>query len=488
MGRQRHHSICLQRLVKLRFSAKNCDAARNVLCLKPNTVVDSPLFPTLPMRQPSTPKPETGGFFCSFFCPVAMACLFCAVAIAQPVSKPPKNSLPPLLAQTNPPNSPLLERLLQQHPEYFKPVLSNITRNRLQIIYTQIDRSKTGAPVFTNHPFNLGQAYFYPASTVKLPAAVLALEKLNSLNIKGLDKYTAMLTDSLRPNELPVLNDPSADSGKPSVAHYIKKILLVSDNDAYNRLYEFIGQQPLNERLHALGFKDAQLTHRLSISLTEAQNRQTNAIRFTDSLGNTLYSQPAQTSQLPYARRADYVGKGYMRGGSFYAGETLVDSPMNFSQKNRWPLAYHHQLLQWIMFPETQPKGRELKLTADDYAFLRRYLCMLPAESRSPSYDSADYWPAYVKFLMLGSQKGAWPDANLKIYNKVGDAYGFLIDAAYIENKAEGVAFMLSAVLYCNADEILNDDKYDYNTVGFPFFQHLGQVVYNHELQRKKTK
>jgi hypothetical protein len=140
------------------------------------------------------------------------------------------------------------------------------------------------------------------------------------------------------------------------------------------------------------------------------------------------------------------------------------------------------------MFPETQPKGRELKLTADDYAFLRRYLCMLPAESRSPSYDSVEYWPAYVKFLMLGSQKGAWPDANLKIYNKVGDAYGFLIDAAYIENKAEGVAFMLSVVLYCNADEILNDDKYDYNTVGFPFFQHLGQVVYNYELQRKKPK
>jgi hypothetical protein len=28
---------------------------------------------------------------------------------------------------------------------------------------------------------------------------------------------------------------------------------------------------------------------------------------------------------------------------------------------------------------------------------------------------------------------------------------------------------MVTAVIYCNEDGIFNDDKYDYETVGFPF-------------------
>ncbi|TAD92393.1 MAG: hypothetical protein EAY75_02760 [Bacteroidetes bacterium] len=466
---------------------KNCATRGKVLCLAGKCASTIGHLLPLPMRYCFNTNPVARQNIVLYTALMAALCLCGNIALAQKPNKPMKRVNPgTLLKQTNPTNSPLLTTLLQANPQAFKPVLDNMGQNKLQIIYTQINRTAKGTPVFTHHYFNLSPQYFYPASTVKLPAAVVALEKLNNLRVNGLNKFTTMLTDSLRANELPVLNDPTADSGKPCIAHYIKKILLVSDNDAYNRLYEFVGQQPLNERLQQLGFKDAQLLHRLSISLTEAQNRHTNAVRFTDSLGNTVYSQPAQVSQLRYASRHDLVGKGYMRGGSFYAGETLVDTPMNFSQKNKWPLQYHHQLVQWIMFPESQPKGSRLNLTPDDYAFLQTYMGMLPAESSSPSYDSTNYWPTYVKFLLMGSQKGAWPNSNLKIYNKVGDAYGFLIDAAYIENKADKVSFMLSAMLYCNADEILNDDKYDYDTVGLPFMKQLGQVLYDYELAGRK--
>ena len=48
--------------------------------------------------------------------------------------------------------------------------------------------------------------------------------------------------------------------------------------------------------------------------------------------------------------------------------------------------------------------------------------------------------------------------------------------------------FMLSATIYCNSDGIFNDDKYDYDTVGFPFLKHLGEVFYNYERQRKKKR
>src|SRR2546423_8037383 len=66
-----------------------------------------------------------------------------------------------------------------------------------QIIYTQINRDANNIPHFSNYYLNVDRnLYFNPASTVKLPVVLTALEKLNSLKIKGVDKYSAMLTDS----------------------------------------------------------------------------------------------------------------------------------------------------------------------------------------------------------------------------------------------------------------------------------------------------
>jgi hypothetical protein len=73
----------------------------------------------------------------------------------------------------------------------------------------------------------------------------------------------------------------------------------------------------------------------------------------------------------------------------------------------------------------------------------------------------------------------------VKIYNKVGDAYGFLLDIAYITDPVNNIEFMLSAVISCNTDGIYNDDQYEYDTLGFPFMRDLGIAIYQQELQRK---
>jgi hypothetical protein len=86
---------------------------------------------------------------------------------------------------------------------------------------------------------------------------------------------------------------------------------------------------------------------------------------------------------------------------------------------------------------------------------------------------------------LMGSEKGPIPP-NIKIFNKVGDAYGFLLDISYIIDPVNKVEFMLSGVLYCNKDGILNDSKYDYDTVGFPFYKNIGQLIYDYELKREK--
>src|SRR4051794_31650489 len=73
----------------------------------------------------------------------------------------------------------LLEDLLQSHPEYFADIICKKDSFNVQIIYTQINRQANNEPVFKNYYFNVNpQKYFYPASTVKMPVALMALQRL----------------------------------------------------------------------------------------------------------------------------------------------------------------------------------------------------------------------------------------------------------------------------------------------------------------------
>lgn len=373
---------------------------------------------------------------------------------------------------------PLIPSILARHPQWFDSVIKNRMALNVQVIYTQIDRDKKGRPHFTDHTYNLdGSRYYYPASTVKLPIAILALQRLHELKVAGLDKNSTMITGMDGDRQTEVCNDPSAPDGRPTIAHYIRKILLVSDNDAFNRLYEFLGQEYINNTLHRMGYENVQIIHRLDISLTEEENRHTNPVEFFDSTGKLLYAKAPEKSKLIYAQRDTKLGNG------FYRGDQLVNEPFDFSKKNRFTLTELHSIVRSIMFPESVPEKMRFNLDKDDYDFLRRYMSMMPLESRSPVYDTVNYWDTYVKFLYYGSEKvKATP--GIRIFNKVGDAYGFLIDGSYFVDFNNKVEYQLSAIIYCNSDGIFNDDKYDYDTVGLPFMKHLGQAIYEYERTR----
>lgn len=369
-----------------------------------------------------------------------------------------------------------MTNLLSGYPQYFDSIIKNKYELGVQIIYTRIDRNKKGYPSFTDYYYNVNsEKYFYPASTVKLPVAVLALQKLRELNIPGLDLNTTMLTFNDYSGQSDVFNDPSTPDGRPTLAHYIKKILLVSDNDAFNRLYEFLGQEYINTTLHKMGYTDVQIIHRLAISLSEDENRHTNSVRFIDTVGNVIYEKAAEESKFIYAKRNDALGKG------FYSDGKLVNQPFDFSTKNRISLQSLHSILRTVLFPEAVENNQRFNLTKEDHDFIRKYMSMRPAESTWPEYDPEKYWDNYVKVIFYGTAKTK-PDNEIRIFNKTGTAYGFLLDNAYLADFKNNIEFMVSAVIYCNSDEILNDDKYDYHSVGYPFFRNLGRVIYEHEL------
>ncbi|MDQ2794171.1 MAG: serine hydrolase [Bacteroidota bacterium] len=359
---------------------------------------------------------------------------------------------------------------------------------RLQILYTRIQRDAAGRPHFRTTGYHLRpRQYFYPASTVKLAAAALALQKLRALSATapGLSPDSPMLTDSAFAGQTRVRRDTSAAAGRPTVGNYLRKALLVSDNDAFNRLYEFVGPEALNRELARLGLRRSRLLHRLSVGDQEPGARHTNPLRFFADTAATqlLYVQPAGYYAGPWPRlglHGEAIGEAYLKGDQKVAG------PMDFSRKNAFSLPDQQHLLRVMLFPESVPAGRRLRLAPADYARLRAALSELPRESPHPRYDAVHYPDTYAKFLLGGAGLATLPP-GVRVFNKIGQAYGFLIDNAYVQDEAHGVEFLLSAVLYVNADGVLNDDKYEYDAIGFPFLRDLGQRVYEAELRQKAT-
>lgn len=351
---------------------------------------------------------------------------------------------------------------------------------RLQIVYTQINRDKYNKPSFKNYYFNTDTSlYFNPASTVKLPLALLALEKLNSLQIKDVNKYTPLQIDSNYRKQTAVTTDSTAQNMLPSIAHYIKKAFLISDNDAYNRLYEFTGQETINRNLNDKGYESLRITRQF-LGLSEEENRHTNPFRFIKEDGSLIYIQPAA-----YNTDSFYFGRSIKLGKGHYDNrDSLVNEPIDFTKANNVPLEYLQQMLQSVLFPLSVPAKQRFNLSDDDYKFLYQYLSQYPSETNYPKYDSDQYYNSYVKFYFRnGSQQ---VPSYIRVFNKVGWAYGFLIDVSYVVDFKNKVEFMLSSTLYVNSDGILNDDKYDYETIGWPFLYQLGQTVYQYELCRQR--
>ena len=362
----------------------------------------------------------------------------------------------------------------------FQSVIQHPGVYRYQMIYTQINRDKNNVPSFTNYYFNYDSLrYFNPASTVKMPLAFLSLEKLNQLKQKGVNMFTPMQFDSGYSRQTTLYKDSTSENGLPSIAQFIRKAFLISDNDAYNRMYEFVGQQTTNRRLHEMGYPDLRITRRF-MRMSADENRHTNPIRFVKPGGSLIYLQPMAFNTDSFdCSHINKMGNAYMN-----AQDSLINEPIDFTTANNVTVYHLQQLLQAVMFPNSVPVNGRFNLTKEDYDFLYRFLSQYPSETAFPKYDTSLYYDSYVKFFFR-NESHKMP-AHIRVFNKVGWAYGCLTDVSYVADFQNKVEFMLTATVYVNSDNILNDNKYDYDNIGYPFLYQLGQCIYNYELKRTR--
>lgn len=359
----------------------------------------------------------------------------------------------------NPKYANALDHALASEEVSIKRVLDSVDNYQVQIRFTQIDRIE-GKATFKDFDFQVDDKnYFYPASTVKFSAAVAALEKLN-----GLDSLTRTAQFYIE-----------GDSVETTFARAIQEIFAVSDNAAHNRLMEFLGFDDLNRRMQRRGVEPVRISHRLSTSNADDVTTKPLVIYKNDSstvVSNPIVSAPANPLNLNNVKK----GKG------FYDGDSLYHEPFDFGLKNYYPITAQHGLLKRIIFPDEFSSGQQFNISPEQLQFLRSSMALLPYEA---GYDRSDYYDGYVKFFLFGDTKEQIPP-HIKIYNKVGYAYGTLTDCAYIHDTKNNIEFMLTATILVNKDGIFNDDNYEYDEIGIPFLAQLGREIYAYELKRKR--
>lgn len=375
-----------------------------------------------------------------------------------------------LLIHCNKMESPLDHALRKAGPAV-QEVLKDKDQYEIQIRLTEV-LEKEGEVEFRTSSFQEDdQFYFYPASTAKLPVAILALQKLRELQLKGyiINANTPFEIISTQGNVIEY-KDTTALNQKLTIAHLIKKIFLVSDNDAYNYLFDFLGRDYINNALHEVGLQNTHLYHKF---LFGADNINTWEYRFYSSEQDTLYFQSTiqstgsgNTSEL----KSIFKGEGYVENG------ITVAAPFDFRNKNRIALSDLEGILKRLFYPDSFEEKERFSLLEEDLEFLRFWMSRTTLESTDPNYNYGEYYDSYVKFFIYGDTKGQMSD-SVRIYNKVGFAYGTVTDAAYIVDQKTNTQFFLSASILVNKNKIFYDDVYEFETIGIPFLAELGRSV-----------
>ena len=230
-----------------------------------------------------------------------------------------------LAAQHNP-----LAEVIDAHRQDFGPWVDHPDSFEVQVLYTQIDRHDDGSVRLHTYRWGADSTqYFYPASTVKMPVAVLALQKLNELGVLGLTSQSTLLHGEGHCTGVraPICRSYGYQQREclPSIANYLRRIFLTSDNDAYNRLFEWLGPTYINKALQRVGIAGARIQHRVGVSgFDDTTHAYLNPVRFMDGY-DELYQigerHDTYYDPLPNVR-------GQQRGVGFMRNDSLINGPL----------------------------------------------------------------------------------------------------------------------------------------------------------------
>lgn len=372
-----------------------------------------------------------------------------------------------------------LERKLRAANPQLAAWLDAAKTLRLQLLVTVVEPGQQRWP---SYGFRVGAEYIYPASAIKTLLAVAALRAMNARAGEDIDPAALIRRcrrgrpgcepperdeeekeddeDDEGDHAEPAREDEPKKHEKLYVGREIGKLLSWSDNDAYNRLWDIVGQREVNAIVAEMGLSSVRFHHRMDRPAD--RSRQTLRVALL-APGKPAIVVPARTSDLelaPTPAKDLLIGKAYNDGGR------RREEPLDFGHKNHISLRDLQRVHLSLLYPE-RPEAAPLGLSEAQRALL---ITAMTGRMGTPSHASVHHplSPGVLEVL---------PAKQIRYVGKSGRAYGFHLDNAYIEDTNTGRAMFVTATVYANPNGVLNDDDYGYKETSGPLLVALGEAL-----------
>ena len=348
--------------------------------------------------------------------------------------------------------------------DFLRSIIKDKDKYEIQILYTEVSKNTLGQTEFTDFQFQLNdKKYFYPASTIKLPITVMTLSKINELRAAGSNiSLKSKITLSSINNKKEIIIKDSITSFQNLIAD----VFLVSDNSASNVLIDFLGYNYFNTSMNDAGYENTYLNHKF------------NPDPFVDSswIITNIDNDTISSNENKITVLANSDISNLKKGNKRFINGEIINEPLDFLSKNRSSLTDMHNIIKNLIYPEVSLS--KLNLNVEDYDFLRYWMSRFTYEDLGAKYISdSKFFNSYNKFFIHGTDT-ILNNTDIRVYNKIGQAYGTSTDSAYIKNYKEDVEFFLTATIYTNKNKIINDNIYEYRETAIPFLSKLSTALY----------
>ncbi|MCH2224737.1 MAG: serine hydrolase [Crocinitomicaceae bacterium] len=357
-------------------------------------------------------------------------------------------------------------------------VLSQPERYHFQFIYTQVHGNEEHPQLLTAD-FSTN-SYFYPASIVKLPVALVVLEKLAA--------------DSIPTNAfLSVRNDQNCghtkyskitQSQNISFQEMINHLMIVSNNDYYNAFYHYITPKVLNDTLINRGIYSTKI-YKSFTGCEFPENLYCNPTQVRFPNNKKVINQSSSRLEEAEMMSRYYYDSTKLFGLKHEWEQKIIEGPYDFNYNIEYPLKDIHSTLTRLIFPTSYLSNERWKIRGQDRLNLIKAMSSCPSFLKGKfSKDKKHYPDNLYKYIVLGDNNPNYN--NILTYSKIGISHGFVTETAYVHDISHNIRYLLSANIYVNNNKIVNDGIYEYEETARPFLAKFGQLLIEYEKSKKR--